>query len=452
MPPNSGEIITPLPDPNIDGGWGWAIVVSTFTMRFIIHGIAYSTGIYFVELCEYFHTTSGAASLVMSILLGMLYGVGPIASALISKYSCRTTSLMGAAISCIGLLLSLAAPSIEYLYLTIGLMTGLGFGLLFLPTITSVALHFEKKRATAMGISSAGSGIGSLLLVPFTEWLLNYYQDWKATFLITTGIVMQCFVLSLFYCTDPFLEKRNEPTEDSLDEPKTLLSSNSSRSFESIQKADHSQDLHTVREKKINLDDSEQNATTSSMMPEKSMHSEVKKKNMCLRYSSELYETLGLSLMKDYVFLIFSLSRLLQYLGAMTPSVYLYHRATELGIATSIQASFLMSLIGASNIIGKIVLGIFADLTSWNVLYTYKICLLINGISTMMTSLITHYYTMAIYSFVFGFTKMDERSSEETRWSGLHKRTRDPNYRFAEGFVKPVCSDTEIPKSPAIYK
>ncbi|GFQ85600.1 monocarboxylate transporter 14 [Trichonephila clavata] len=108
---------------------------------------------------------------------------------------------------------------------------------MFLPTITSVALHFEKKRATAMGISSAGSGIGSLLLVPFTEWILNYYQDWKEAFLITTGIVMQCFVLSLFYCRDPFLDKRNEPTEeDSSDEPKTLLSSNSSCSFESISK------------------------------------------------------------------------------------------------------------------------------------------------------------------------------------------------------------------------
>ncbi|GFR07174.1 monocarboxylate transporter 14, partial [Trichonephila clavata] len=61
----------PPPNPNIDGGWGWAVVFSTFTVRFISHGMIYTFGIYYVEFRKYFGTTSGAASLVMSILVGM---------------------------------------------------------------------------------------------------------------------------------------------------------------------------------------------------------------------------------------------------------------------------------------------------------------------------------------------------------------------------------------------
>ncbi|GFY50008.1 monocarboxylate transporter 14, partial [Trichonephila inaurata madagascariensis] len=398
----------PPPNPNIDGGWGWAVVFSTFTVRFVSHGMIYTFGIYYVEFRKYFDTTSGAASLVMSILLGTTNFVGPIASALVNKYDCRTVSLMGSAISCIGLLLSLVAPRIEYLYVTSGVITGFGFGLLYLPTITSVAMHFENKRATAMGISSSGSGIGSIVLVPLTEWLIKYYYYWKGAFLISTGIIMQCFVLSLFYCETVFFVRRTEPEEESSVEPESNSSPISSNTLESNKKKENKQNLRDIPREKPDLyyssSISEQDLARTSMIPLATLCPNEEKKNKCLKVLKSLYKMLGLSLLKNYVFLIFSLSRLLQYFGVMTPSVYLYDRAINLGIATRIQASFLISLIGISNTLGKILFGIFADLTSWNVLYIYAICLLINGISTMMTSLVTHYYTMAIYSFVFGLT------------------------------------------------
>ncbi|GFQ85602.1 monocarboxylate transporter 12-B [Trichonephila clavata] len=407
MLPSSRETTTPLPDPNIDGGWGWAVVFSTFTVRFIIHGIFFCSGLYYAEFREYFNTTSGAASLAMSILLGTTNIIGPIASALVTKYGCRTVSIIGSVISCIGLLLSLAAPCIEYLYLTLGLITGFGFGLVFLPTITSVAVHFEKKRATAMGISSAGSGIGAFFLVPFTEWLINYYHGWKGALLITTGIVMHCLVLSLFYCKKHSFVRRNEAVENSSDQPESDSSLNSSDSLESNQKKDNMLNILKVSETDmksyIPASISELNMVKSATRSE-TLHPTIEKKNRCLRFSRILLKMLGFSLLKDHVFLIFSLSRLLQYFGAMIPNLYLYDRAKELGIATSLQASLLISLLGLSNTAGKILFGIFADFTSWNVLYIYAICLLINGISTMMTSLITHYYSMAIYSLLFGLT------------------------------------------------
>ncbi|GFV91152.1 monocarboxylate transporter 14 [Trichonephila clavipes] len=287
-------------------------------------------------------------------------------------------------------------------------VTCFGFGLLYLPTITSVAMHFENKRATAMGISSSGSGVGSLVLAPLTEWLIKYYYYWKGAFIISTGIIMQCFVLSLFYCETVFFVRRNEPEEESSVEPESDSSPISSNSLESNKKKENKQNLHDVPGKKPKLyyssSISEQDLARNSIIPLSVLCPNEVKKNKCLKVLKNLYKMLGLSLLKNNVFLVFSLSRLLQYFGVMTPSVYLYDRAITLGIATSIQASFLISLIGISNTLGKILFGIFADLTSWNVLYIYAICLLINGISTMMTSLITHYYTMAIYSFVFGLT------------------------------------------------
>ena len=40
------------------------------------------------------------------------------------------------------------------------LVSGLGFGLIYLPAIVSVSMYFEKKRAFATGIAVCGSGLG----------------------------------------------------------------------------------------------------------------------------------------------------------------------------------------------------------------------------------------------------------------------------------------------------
>lgn len=65
--------------------------------------------------------------------------------------------------------LSVAATSIVVLYFTIGVLTGLGFGLIYLPAIVSVSIYFEKKRAFATGIAVCGSGLGTFIFAPLTK-------------------------------------------------------------------------------------------------------------------------------------------------------------------------------------------------------------------------------------------------------------------------------------------
>ena len=65
--------------------------------------------------------------------------------------------------------LSVAATSVVVLYFTIGVLTGLGFGLIYLPAIVSVSIYFEKKRAFATGIAVCGSGLGTFIMAPVTK-------------------------------------------------------------------------------------------------------------------------------------------------------------------------------------------------------------------------------------------------------------------------------------------
>lgn len=75
---------------------------------------------------------------------------------------------------------------------------GIGFGLIFLPSVVVVGYYFEKKRALATGIAVCGSGIGTFLFAPFLQYLLVEYH-WRQVMLILTGIILNCLVFGALF-------------------------------------------------------------------------------------------------------------------------------------------------------------------------------------------------------------------------------------------------------------
>ncbi|GIY28108.1 monocarboxylate transporter 14 [Caerostris extrusa] len=144
-----------------DEYWGWVIVFTTFIIHMIIDGLIYTFAVFYVEFLDYFKTTAGKASTVVSVFVGVSYCFGRC-------------------------------------WIRISL---LGFS-------NKYSNVLEKNIATAVGISMAGSGIGTLIFAPLMEWLINYYKSWKGAVLIATGLLLNCLVLSLFY-RDPIGNKED---------------------------------------------------------------------------------------------------------------------------------------------------------------------------------------------------------------------------------------------------
>lgn len=116
-----------------------------------------------------------------------------------------------------------------------------------------------------------------------------------------------------------------------------------------------------------------------------------------------LKEMLDVSLFKDVIFIIFSLSNLLTSIGFNIPYVYIVPKAKLLGMNID-KAGMLISIIGGANTIGRIVLGYVSDKPWINRLYIYNWSLTICGLATFLSAFCTSFYSLAIYSTVFGFT------------------------------------------------
>ena len=78
-------------------------------------------------------------------------------------------------------------------------------------------------------------------------------------------------------------------------------------------------------------------------------------------------------------------------------------RAQDLGIEKG-RAAFLLSVIGISNTVARLLLGWLSDREWINRLYLYNSCLIICGVSMGASVFCTDYWTQVVYCAIFGVT------------------------------------------------
>ena len=180
---------TPIPD----GGFGWVVVFASLCVSLIQDGCSFSFGLIYVELLDYFQESKAKTAWIGSLFMAVPLLVGPIMSNLVDRYGCRKMTMLGGFLSCLGFVLASISPSIEILYITFGIIAGLGLGLGYVTAVVSIAFWFDKKRTFATGIGASGTGIGTFLYAPFTQWLIEYF-GWRGATLILAGTLLNICV------------------------------------------------------------------------------------------------------------------------------------------------------------------------------------------------------------------------------------------------------------------
>ncbi|XP_072938307.1 monocarboxylate transporter 9-like [Epargyreus clarus] len=181
--------LPPIPD----GGWGWVVVFAAFLTSVCSDGLAYSFGILHDEFIRYFGESQAKTSWIGSLFIAVPLISGPIMSALIERFGCRTTTMVASVVSTGGFLLAAISNSVELLCVTLGIISGLSMGILYVTSVVSVAFWFDKKRTLAVSIASCGIGFGTLIYSPLTNFFLQNY-DWRNTLVLLSGTVLNMCV------------------------------------------------------------------------------------------------------------------------------------------------------------------------------------------------------------------------------------------------------------------
>lgn len=160
------DLETPGPTTFPDGGYGWICVAASATINAHTWGINSSYGVF---LAEYLSTTTfpGATPLqyafVGSLSIACCFLISPIATLLAREIGPKRTMFCGVALHATSLLLASLARTILQLFITQGVLFGIGMGILFSPVAAIVPQWFSKRRSLATSLSAAGAGIGGLI-------------------------------------------------------------------------------------------------------------------------------------------------------------------------------------------------------------------------------------------------------------------------------------------------
>lgn len=169
-----------------DGGWGWVVVFSSMVISMIADGISFSFGLLYIEFLEHFGETKSKTAWIGSLFMAVPLLSGPVGSALVDRYGCRTMTIIGGIVSGLGFTMSAFVNTIELMYTTFGVIAGLGLGLCYVTAVVSIAYWFDKKRALATGLGACGTGIGTFVYAPMTQYFIEEY-GWRGTVLLLAG-------------------------------------------------------------------------------------------------------------------------------------------------------------------------------------------------------------------------------------------------------------------------
>ena len=130
--------------------------------------------------------------------MGLNFFFGPIASALCDRFGCRIVSFAGALLSVLGLFLTSFIQEVHKMYVTYGLVWGVGSSFSFVSSIVVLGQYFDRRLALANGIATSGSGVGSLVAGPVINYLLQSV-GWKNSMRFLSAFAMVLWIAALLF-------------------------------------------------------------------------------------------------------------------------------------------------------------------------------------------------------------------------------------------------------------
>ncbi|KAI9269222.1 major facilitator superfamily domain-containing protein [Phascolomyces articulosus] len=161
----------------IDGGYGWFIACGGFIANFVMYGVLSIFGV--IAQAYYTSILEGKSTTLQFMGIGCLIAVtinllSPVTIVLV-RFGTRFNYALGSILTCLGIVLAGFTTEVWHLYLTQGLLFGFGASFLYMSVAAVIPQWFNKRRATAMGLCSAGTGCGGLALSPFMNFLIIRY-------------------------------------------------------------------------------------------------------------------------------------------------------------------------------------------------------------------------------------------------------------------------------------
>ena len=171
-------------------GRHWLVLGAVFVNLAVIFGAWYSYSVFLVALLKEFGWSRSVVAGGFSIFVLFHGSLSPLIGTVATRTGPRRIILVGVCTLGAGLLLASGTTEWWHLYLAFGGVTAAGIAMSgWLPSVLCVRGWFPSRVGTAVGIASAGIGVGISVLVPFTQYLIDWV-GWRWAMRILAAIIV----------------------------------------------------------------------------------------------------------------------------------------------------------------------------------------------------------------------------------------------------------------------
>lgn len=202
------------PGPPPDGGIkAWTQVGCAWLVIFTTWGYVNSFGAYQAYYTETLGASPSTISWIGSLQVWLTFFIGAFSGRLLDAGFFIPTFIVGAVLQLLGIFLMSLAKSYWQLMLTQGLLTGIGGGIFFCPSLGLTATYFSKTRGLALGVATTGNSVGGLVYPLIVRALLP-----KLGFAWTTRVVgfvnLGCLTVVLAFMRPRLPPRKSGPIID----------------------------------------------------------------------------------------------------------------------------------------------------------------------------------------------------------------------------------------------
>ncbi len=175
--------------------YGWVIVILAVWIQAIHAMMVYTFGIFLIPLTTEFGWERGQLAIANSISMLVGASLGILSGRLSDKYGPRILLTLSGLLTGIGFLLMPQVNSLWQVYLIWGIFMGVGSSLGYVPVLSTIPRWFAQKRGLAMGITLTGWGLSAMISPPLAQWLISSY-GWQQAYVVL-GLVRIIAIISL---------------------------------------------------------------------------------------------------------------------------------------------------------------------------------------------------------------------------------------------------------------
>jgi MFS family permease len=161
----------------------WGVLAAAMAIVGVAMGALFSLGVFLAPI-QTATAWSRADISAVALLAWVTLGIGSFLwGALSDRTGPRVVIVVGGVFLGLGLVLASRVGTLWQFALAYGVLVGLAVGAFYAPLTSMMSKTFTTNRGLAIGLVSAGAGLGNFAVAPLVRWLITQY-DWRTAMLL----------------------------------------------------------------------------------------------------------------------------------------------------------------------------------------------------------------------------------------------------------------------------